>query len=262
MATVLTDAQKKSPLYPYYELPVRPVPEAQFREIMSMDFAPGGGLPVAEINRLLDDGHLAGEYGLYALPDGGVMVANRMDLPGVTPEMFDWWFAWHGLDPMRYIIWDKDDHIYCQTQNISQALDESLSLRERYWNTTHIVREGLLDGDEPYPVEIQFVPPERVGFDPARLRAFPGTIIATPGPVMMIHFLRPAPGGSELRTRFWMGYVSTPGGVVRVPDFPRDVNLCRALLVHGVKEFAHLAEILPELYQKYRNDFRVGLAEK
>ena len=259
MAVTLTEEQKRHPLYPYYELPVKPVPEEQFRQIMGMEFAPEGGLPVNEINRMLDGGELDGEYGLFALPDGGTMIANRLTLPGVTPEMVDWWFAWHGLDTMRYIIWDRDDHIYCQTQNVTQALDASLSLRERYWNTTHIVREGLLDGDDPYPVEIQFVPPERVGFDPERLSVFPGTIIATPGPVMMIHFVRPIDGGSELRTRFWMGYVSTPDGVVHVPDFPRDVNLCRALLCHGVKEFTHLAEILPELYRKYRDDFRIGL---
>jgi len=60
--------------------------------------------------------------------------------------MFDWWFAWHGLDTMRYIIWDKDDHYYCQTQNVEQALDDSLSLRERFWNTSHEIKEALLDG--------------------------------------------------------------------------------------------------------------------
>lgn len=187
------------------------------------------------------------------------MLSNLTDMPGVTAEMFDWWFAWHGLDTMRYIIWDKDDHYYCQTQNVEQALDDSLSLRERFWNTEHEVKEGLLDGDDPIPVRLKFVPPTVVGFDPEKLKDFKGTIICTPGPAIMIHFLRPTANGSELRTRFFMGYMSTPNGVIRVPEFPRIDGMGRALLMHNVKEFTHLAKILPDVYNEFKDDWKVGL---
>ena len=77
---------------------------------------------------LFDDGYLPGEFGMYALPDGGTMIANLTDMPGVTPEMFDWWFAWHGLDSFRYTIWDKDDHYYCQSLSVEQNLEPRGSL--------------------------------------------------------------------------------------------------------------------------------------
>ena len=137
MAIPVTEKQKQSPLYKYYELDIAPVPEELSKKIMSMTWEHEGGLPIQEMNRLFDDGYLPGEFGMYALPDGGTMIANLTDMPGVTPEMFDWWFAWHGLDSFRYTIWDKDDHYYCQSLNVEQNLDTSLSMKERYWNTTH-----------------------------------------------------------------------------------------------------------------------------
>lgn len=259
MPVILTEEQKKNPLYKYYELPIDPVPKERFDEIMQMTIDDPNGMAMADINQMFEEGYLANEFGLFENPDGGWMVANLLEMPGVTPEMFDWWFAWHGLDTMRYIIWDKDDHYYCQTQNPEQALDDSLSMKERYQNTTHDVREGLLDGDDPIPVKIEFVPPETIGFDPEKLKDFKGTIICTPGPVIMIHFLRPTENGSELRTRFFMGYKATPDGIIRVPDRPKNDMMGRAILVHSIKEYTHLAQILPDLYREYKDDFTVGL---
>lgn len=260
MATVLTDKQKESPLYKYYELDIKPVPQEKIDAVMKMSFADNtDGLPIQEVNRLLDDGYLPDEFGLFGLPDGGTVFSNLTDMPGVTPEMFDWWFAWHGLDSMRYMIWDKDDHYYCQTQNVEQALDESLSMKERYWNTTHDIQEAIVDGGPAVPVRLTFVPPETVGFDPERLKTFKGAIVCTPGPAIMIHFVRPTPTGSELRTRFYSGYTSTPEGIVRLPDFRMNDFAARALLLHNIKEFTHLAEILPAVYAEFKEDFRVGL---
>jgi len=103
------------------------------------------------------------------------------------------------------------------------------------------------------------VPPAVVGFDPEKLKTFKGTIIATPGPAIMIHFLRPTENGSELRTRFFMGYMATENGVVRVPEFPRIDDMGRAMLIHNVKEYTHLAKILPDLYNEYKDNWTVGL---
>lgn len=261
MAVVLTEAQKNSPLYKYYERPIAPVSKEIMDKISQLTFKTESGITVQDINQMFDDGYLPTEFGLFTNADGGVLVSNLTKMPGVTPEMLDWWFAWHGLDTMRYIIWDKDDHYYCQTRNVEQALDDSLSMKERYWNTTHDISEALVDGMEPVPVDLTFVPPEVVGFDPEKVKAFNGTIICTPGPALMIHFLRPTEYGSELRTRFFMGYMATPDGVNPIPGFgfPKMDERGRALLIHNVKEFSHLAKILPELYNEFKDDFRVGL---
>ena len=257
MPIILTDKQKNSPLYKYYELPIAPVPEEKFISIMQMDADKSCVVSCDHLNLLFESDDLADEYGIFHCPDGGLMLSNVTDMPNVTPQMFDWWFAWHGLDTMRYIIWDKDDHYYAQTRNPEKALDSSLSMKERYWNTVHDVKEALLDGDDPIPVVIPFVPPETLGFDPARLAAFEGTIVCTSGPVIMIHFLQPAETGSKLRTRFYLGYSTSDHGNVRLADYQAPVELARAMLVHNIKEYTHLGKILPDLYQEFRDDFLV-----
>ena len=40
------------------------------------------------------------------MPNGTGYLANKTEMPGVTPEMFEWWFAWHSLEDLRYRIWD------------------------------------------------------------------------------------------------------------------------------------------------------------
>ena len=130
-------------------------------------------------------------------------------------------------------------------------------MKERYWNTTHDVKEALLDGDEPIPVIIPFVPPTAIGFDPDRLAAFRGTIVCTSGPVIMFHFLQPQDQGYLLRSRFYIGYDATPAGNIRLPDFHFPIELARATLVHNIKEYTHLGKILPDLYREFKEDFLI-----
>lgn len=257
MTSPLTQEEQRSPLYKYFEREIAPTPPEVAERIQGGNFAPAGALSPGEMNRLFDDGYLPGEFGWYRLEDGGMMVANLTPMPGVTPEMFDWWFAWHGLSSMRYRIWDKDDHYYCKTRNPEIALNSALTMRERYWHTTHDVKEALLDGQPPVDVCLSFVPPETVGFDPARLAQFGGTIVCTPGPAIMAHFIRPTGDGCELRTRFWIGYQAAENRPVRIAAFQPEEGFAKALLMHNVKEFTHLAKILPEVYREFRDDFTV-----
>lgn len=264
MAVELTEKQKNSPLYKYYEMPIVQPSDEEKAEIFSMTFdrADGKmGLPLEDVNLLIDGGSTDNEFGLFNLPDGGRMFSNVTDMPGVTPEMWDWWFAWHGLDSMRYIIWDKEDHYYCQSLCVEQNLDTSLSMKERYWNTTHDVKESLLEVAPPVPVHLTFVHPTAVGFDAEKLKDFKGTIICTPGPAIMIHFVSPTENGCKMRTVFYFGYQNTPDGKVsRIPGFPETTeDMARALLYHNMKEFRHLAKILPLVYNEFKDDFMVGL---
>ncbi|MCF0142606.1 MAG: phloretin hydrolase [Parasporobacterium sp.] len=258
MAVPVTPEEKNSPLYKYFERPIDPVPADILDKIERLDFTPGGGIHPTEKNIMFEEGYLPGEFGVYMLEDGGMMVANFTPMPGATPEMFDWWFAWHGLASMRYKIWDKDDHYYCQTQNVEQALDSSLSYKERYWDTTHDVKEAV-QGTEPNDLRLHFVRPEYVGWDPEKLKTFGGTIVCTPGPAIMSHFVRPTADGCELRTRFWLGYMAHDGIIDRIPEMQFTPERGKNLLKHNVKEFTHLAKILPEVYAEFRDDFTVGL---
>lgn len=73
------------------------------------------------------------------ISDGGswrmatAMTANPTFFPGVTGEMFDWWFAWHPIDRLRYACWDNEDHYDVYLEDPARAVDMSLSMRERHW---------------------------------------------------------------------------------------------------------------------------------
>lgn len=253
----VTEEEKKSPLYAYYLRDMAPVPEARYAEATA-PVDPEKALKFQDMNLLFDEGYLPVERGCCSLPDGTATLANLTPMPGVTPEMFDWWFAWHGLEPLRYKLWNHDDHYYCLTRNPEISRDASLPMKARYRNTCHDVEENT--GMGPEKILIHFRDPADVGFDWEKLAAFKGTIVCAGdehNPVFMCHFLRPVPGGSELRTRFWMGCSIIDGRPVKViPDgavFP--LEPARGLLMHNIKEFTNLAAILPELYEKYRDKF-------
>ncbi len=260
MAVELTEKQKQSPLYKYYQREIEEVPQDILEHIMNDPFNTTDGLPIEEMNRMFDDGYLPGEFGLFQTPDGGYSVANLVDMPGVTPEMFDWWFAWHGLDSMRYTIWDKDDHYYVQTQNPEIALNENLSMRERYWHTVHDVKESMAAGAPPADIQIHFIPPWEAGFDKEKFENFDGTIICSTG--TMVHFVRRTATGCELRTRFWIGHFFNGETWVFDKNRPFPADRARNLLAHNWKEFHNLAKILPEVYAEFKDNFLVDVEEK
>ena len=253
----ITEEERLSPLYKYYIRDMTAPAQSRYDEVDSpMDSSLA--LKPQDMNKLFDDGYLPGEIGYCRLPDGTATLANLTAMPGVTPEMFDWWFAWHGVAPMRYKIWNHDQHYYCQTRNMDRALNSSLSMKERYWDTVHDVEEDVGMGKEK--IIINFRNPADIGFAPEKLAEFDGTIVCAGNehsPTIMCHFLRPVPGGCELRTRFWMGYSVINGQPVKIlPDgveFP--LEPVKALLTHNIKEFTHLASILPEVYGEFKDKF-------
>ena len=253
----ITEEEKKSPLYKYFLMDMK---QADPRRYAAAAKPVDGslGLHPTELNRLFEPGYLPLESGFCNLPDGGGMLANCTDMPGVTPEMFDWWFAWHGLEPMRYKIWNHEDHYYVMTRNPEISSNKALSMKERYWNTIHDVQEDVGLGLEH--IAINFRNPADIGFDPEKLKDFKGTIVCAGNeynPVIMCHFLRPTKTGCELRTRFWFGYSIIDGKPRKIlPDgvtFP--LIPVQALLAHNIKEFTHLAYVLPQLYEEFGKDF-------
>lgn len=253
----ITEEDKAGPLYKYYTRPMV-APPAERYNMADKPSDPSMGLLAEDINKLLDPGYLPIEVGFCQLPNGCAMLANLTPMPGVTPEMFDFWFAWHGLASMRYSIWNPEDHYYVQTLNVEQALDKSLSLKERYWNTTHDIREDCGMGVEH--IMINFRKPGDIGFDEEKIAAMGGTVVCSgneKSPVIMCHVLRPVPGGCELRSRFFMGYNVVDGKPHKM--LPDGVNMplepVQALLKHNIKEFTNLAAILPEVFAEFGPDF-------
>jgi hypothetical protein len=207
---------------------------------------------------MLDDGYHQTENGYGVLPDGGVQVSVRTDMPGVTPLMWSWWFGWHGSDDRRYKLWHPRAHVSAHWGDSGE--DGS------YVGRTSMVQEYL--GSTLTSAAIQFVPPSRLGLAGERLgdsvavcaRLGSGDVPVDAG--WLIHHVRPTTEGSEMRSRFWLGgrHIAVRGapGVANRAVRPVAARVlgtsaasARDLMVHCAQEMNHLAGILPELYERF-----------
>ena len=253
----LTAAERALPYAKFYDLPITPIPEEKLAVLAAGPIDPSLALKIEDRNDLFKPGYLPCEIGYCVMPNGTGFLANRTEMPGVTPEMFEWWFAWHSLEDLRYRIWDPEDHYYARQQMREKTLDQSLPMRERTWGTVHHVLEDIGPGPDELVLEFRY--PHELGYEEEKVGtdACAALICANGhGPVpgqgvaaIMTHFVREIPGGIELRSRFWIGYGLVDGRLVKlVPDgvsVPEEVPM--GLFAHNLKEFGHLAAILPQV---------------
>lgn len=212
---------------------------------------------------LQEPGYLPIETGYTRSGDGGGRVAVLNTFPGVTPEMWDWWFGWHGSDASRYKLWHPQAHVDVSWKDGRDDPDH-------YVGRVSQVVEYV--GAERMQVEIAFVSPACFGFDEARLQRAGEVIICAEifqriaglrvRVGVMAHQLRPIPGGCEMRSRFWLGgkqarlfgiggkFGEALGQIATLLQPVKEHQL-RELLVHDAQEMNHLAAILPELYQAF-----------
>lgn len=263
----VTEEEQTRSIYKYFKQEMAPPPQEKIGKMLSGPIAPDKVLPFSERNRLFEPGYLEEEVGWCILPDGTGYLANLTQMPGVTTEMFDWYFAWHGLEDLRYKIWDREDHYYARSQNRRKALDPDLTYKEKLWDTTHEILEDT--GMGPSPIVINFKYPGDVGFKAELIGTDAcSTIVCGKGygkgqppfaipPTFMTHFVRETCGGIELRSRFWMGWNFENGRDVRVLPvgmrYPDAAAMTLAL--HNVKEFTNLAAILPSLYAEEKDNW-------
>ena len=104
------------------------------------------------------------EDGFALTADGAMHVAARTDMPGVTPEMIDWWFGWHSDGPERYKLWHPNAHVYAAWSAPPPAGTRG---RARYVGQTSIVDEYI--GSNLIRAAIQFVQPRVLGLADASL---------------------------------------------------------------------------------------------
>ncbi len=267
----VTEEEKRKSYYKYFLRPMAQFDAALYDEIDKGPKDYKNFLPIHEMDRLLDPDAKYEEFGYCLFPDGTGALANTTKMPGVTPEMLDWWFAWHGIEPLRYKIWDPEEHYEAASQNIEQNKDATLSMKERYWNTVHYTREAFGSPPPGFPVPekpedtpavpIRFIPPVDFGFDAEKLKDFDGTIICGGGlkdGISMCHMLcRGENGDYELRTRFWFGWRADKGTLTKMlpNDEPFPLPMMAMLLKHNIKEFSNLAALLPDIYPEEKDNF-------
>lgn len=217
------------------------------------------------------------ECGYTVNADGHIVVSVLTKMPGVTGEMWDWWFGWHGAQTARYKLWHPEAHAFSAMAE-DRSQDRTLTDRQRYIDNCSYVDEYL--GETLTPLTVRFIDPEKVGFAPAK----PGetTIVARGGlsssPLSfawLVHQVRATPDGSEMRSRFVVNDFavlpvpkeSVPAGKAQLLTHPLIRSVANKVLPHiaGEKldsfgprmlhhcaqEMNHLSTFLPALHERF-----------
>jgi hypothetical protein len=266
---VLTKEQEKSPLAKYFNRP-QAQPNPRIMEILSkgpMD--PNKALPLERINDLLEPGYHEAENGYCVLDNGVGYVAVNNVFQGCTVDMMKWWFAWHGLEGIRYKIWCPPKHgsIAVSDRDRKKITDPKVPMDEKYTDVDHFVIEDIGGGFDD--IVISFKTPGGMGFDENKLKSSPVKAIfggygitesrGHPGnkvPAVMMHLCREIEGGVEFRTRFYMGCRINKG--IPMCVLPHGVKVPivapMGLAFHNVEEYSNLAVLLPEVYREFGPD--------
>jgi hypothetical protein len=266
ISKILTEEDRKKSYAKYFDRPLTPIPEDKLAILKNGPIDPSLALPIDDRNKLFEPGYMPCEIGYCPLPDGTAYLANLTAMPEVTSEMFEWWFAWHPLDDLRYRIWDPDDHVYARTLNPERNLDQTLPMRERTWGVRHHVLEDIGAGEDELIIE--FERPSVLGYDESRVGTKHCSAMMAanghspnPGPgamaAVMTHFVRELDRSIELRTRFWIGNQIVNGKAVSVlpPGVRIPAEAAFGLFAHNLKEFTNLSTLLPLLYTEEKDNW-------
>lgn len=254
----LTSVERNLPYAKYFYRDTLPPTDRQLAILNGEPLDVKDMLPIEDRMQLFDATPTIGDMGYGIMPNGTGYVANVTETPDITPEMFYWWFAWHGLEDLRYKIWFPEAHLYARTQNIEQALDETLPMNQRIWDTTHVISENVVAGAEE--IILDYLSPDRMGFDETRLDADTAMVCANgrtkvPGQgldCVNAQILRKGKNGYEIRSQFWIGYQIRNGRVEQVNDESVCVSLesAKSMFAHCREEYAGLSMFLPSLFKE------------
>ncbi|MPW24729.1 phloretin hydrolase [Alkalibaculum sp. M08DMB] len=262
----ITEEDKNKSYFKYYEMEMATPPAEKYEEISKGPIAQSEALLIQDRNDLFKPGYLDCEFGYTIMEDGTGYVANHTFMPGVTGEMLQWWFAWHPLDPLRYAIWDNEDHfgIEISDEVRKKIMNPNIPLKEKSWGVTHVVQEST--GGPSTQIEIMFQYPKDLGYDQEQIGTDACSFMVCANGLslmpdgkksaaVMTHMARDIEGGVELRSRFWMGYHIIHGQPVKlIPDgFRLPKFIPQELIGHNVKEYTNLASILPKVYAEEKN---------
>ena len=254
----------------YLTRPMTPPEPAVLEAIAQGPIEPGQALGPSEVARLLDPRPTAVETGWCTLRDGIGFVAVRTAMPLVSGEMVDWWFDWHPREALRYRVWHPVAHRANSLDAPAEGTERATGAKA-HWGAVHHPVEDVgmgvvhariafrrpsamgLGGDQLENPDVASIVCGYVGDDRRHVRHTP-----------MFHvFLRDGDGdGVVLRSAFWLGAAVRPYGplgaagervlnnrVTRRATLP--AGLPQALATHCAEEYANLATLLPELFERF-----------
>jgi hypothetical protein len=239
-------------------------------QVAKQQLDPKDALKIENLNDLLKPGYLPVEQGFCHLPDGAGFIANYVYMPGVTPEMIDWWFVWHFIPPpsvprengnLRYKIWNPKEHWdagIVGDDGQKRYVDQSIPLRERREGTFAFIEKSIGGDKNNQRMMIEAIAHklEDYGLDMNMVRkpgfgTITGVTLNLGLPAVGLHYYRPREDGVELRTRYWLGYELFNKRPVRIFEGPQVTQeLTYNFLIHNMTEYVHLAKFLPRLFKE------------
>ncbi|MGH1865300.1 hypothetical protein ABE905_13655 [Enterococcus durans] len=264
-------AEKKS-YYKFLE-EIETVPDEEVQRIKALKGDPSVAPKFADRAIIQTEAYEPVPEGVYLMDDGTIFLSSITPCPDITGEMLEWWMIWHQLDPLRYALWNPEDHfnVEISEKDCARFLDEKLPIRERIWGTSSIVTESWNGEDKPTKGELKFVSPDSVGLK--------NELIGTPKckaivvannstkigpihyPVMMCEYVREnSEGKNEWVVTAWMGHGVKEGRDIKMP-LPKPLlkkiasEMPAMFIVHNHKEVGHLNKILPELYADQKSNW-------
>lgn len=225
---------------------------------------------IADLARFASDPEGYPDSG-YALLDGPTAyIQSRVVMPGVTTEMFRWWFTWHPIENERYSLWYPHAHVSNRVEYPGRLADKSLSFEERLFGNVNYVEEFI--GATSLPIHIHFSHPRDLGMDEDALdragltTSVSGTLRFGMAPevtsALMLHLARDTEAGMELFSRYWIGahpelhrFPGAEGAAALLAKMNLDADgalqLAYDMSVHDMTEYSHLARILPRLFSAF-----------
>lgn len=198
------------------------------------------------------------ESGVRRLRDGTVEVASLVSMPGVTSDMFRWWFSDYLQTTEHYRMWHPKDHVWMDWEHKTPG---------EITGSHHLVHEYI--GGELMQLRIQFAwPQEILGYDPTdentvAICARVGELESSLNIAEMCHVARNTPSGAELRSRFWLGVISDQEAtgwqnfllsLLANNPISRQFTVAEAegidLHKHCMEEMSYLADLLPVIYKE------------
>ncbi len=231
------------------ELPDEMTKHVQIDTFMDSKYAilPGkeGG-----IDKLMQPGFDENDLGYCLLPNGCAYASVRSELPGITPEMNDWYKRFRIGDKLAYMIWYPGSHDN-ETDGITQE-DVGFG-QERFEFEVPASIKNL--GFSCHPAETDPLYVGIVGGGGRWVNLEDPEI--TPRVTTLFHYMRRLPDreGLEFRTHLYIGMFIVDGhAVVRQVLQPEIALECaRRLAHHCIYERANMASFLPELYDKMKD---------
>ena len=264
----LSPEEEAKPYARYYYMELGK-PDPAVEKAAKKVISPRKAMPITSISDLCDKDAPYAENGYCVMPDGSGYVAVRQFLPGVTPEMLEWWGVWHAREDLRYKIWYYPGHqqvtiLNPDADDVETAMPKHIAGRSSMRYEMQMIEDTGLGSEN---VRIKFLTPEQMGFDMDRMAK--GDIVFISGgngsswtqeansrkiSAVVCHVGYRAEGGLILQSHFWMGWNFDEKGEAHLmlpPGAKIPIFGPKSLSNHCVNEFASLANFLPAIYEEY-----------